>query len=57
MPRPTPERERHISWKSRETGADLEALGRTTLPGAIRATTAAELAAIAGHRLPPDHTE
>ncbi|MFB6784299.1 ISAzo13 family transposase [Streptomyces sp. NPDC056352] len=46
-----------ISWTARETGADLEALGHTTLPGAIRATTAAELAAIAGHRLPPDHTE
>ncbi|MFB6780565.1 ISAzo13 family transposase [Streptomyces sp. NPDC056352] len=46
-----------VSWTARETGADLEALGHTIQTGAIRATTAAELAAIAGHRPPSDQTE
>jgi hypothetical protein len=46
-----------ISWTARETGTDLETLGHTTPPGAIKATTTAELAAIAGHRQPTDQTE
>ncbi|MGW3660005.1 ISAzo13 family transposase, partial [Streptomyces sp. NPDC005151] len=46
-----------ISWTARETGADLEALGHTTQDGAMKATTAAELAAIAGHQPLPDQTK
>jgi hypothetical protein len=43
-----------ISRAVKETGLDLKATGHTTSPGAIRATTPQELAAIAGHELPRD---
>lgn len=40
-----------VSRAVKETGADLDALGHTTPPGAIEAATPQALAAIAGHRL------